>query len=155
VTINLIDENDNKPIYQMDACEATLNEDLSDLTVDKDGNHILGLNIIATDKDISETYSTASIVYELEPPPNNGFTIKTTPSAETGNPVGQLYIEKNKNPFDFESSDTYSFQVRINSFGLFTIEVYDGNKPNTVSLRFLQRIIMERIQISMKNEVVF
>jgi hypothetical protein len=111
VTVILHDENDNKPIFRMESCEATLNEDLSDLEVDEDGNHIIGLTIVATDMDISETYSNASIVYQLKPTLNNGFNLRTTLNEETGNPVGVLYIEKNKNPFDFESNDTYRFEV--------------------------------------------
>jgi hypothetical protein len=111
VTVNLRDENDNKPIFQMDSCEATLNEDLSDLEVDEDGNHIIGLTIFATDMDISETYSNESIIYQLKPALNNGFNIRTTINEETGNPVGVLYIEKNKNPFDYETDDTYIFEV--------------------------------------------
>jgi hypothetical protein len=113
VTINLRDENDNKPIFQKDPCEATLNEDLSDLEVDEEGNHIVGFTIVATDMDISETYSNESIIYQLKPTLNNGFNIRTTLNEETRNTVGVLYIEKNKNPFDYESNDTYRFEVTV------------------------------------------
>ena len=95
----------------MESCEVAFNEDLSDLVTDQSNNHVIDLKIIAKDEDVSSNYSTSSIIYKLLPPLYSGLNIRTITSLETRSPIGELYIEKDKVPFDFEFSETFSVQV--------------------------------------------
>ena len=84
----------------MESCEVAFNEDLSDLVTDQSNNHVIDLKIIAKDEDVSSNYSTSSIIYKLLPPLYSGLNIRTITS-----------LEKDKVPFDFEFSETFSVQV--------------------------------------------
>lgn len=109
-----MDQNDNKPIFQMADCQATFPEDLSSLQLDEIGNHVIDLNIVATDKDISANYSSSSIVYGLSPQSDDGLRIRTIQSEDPqGTTRGELFIDKGKFPFDFERAQQYSIKVSV------------------------------------------
>ncbi len=111
--VELNDQNDNKPTFQMETCEVTLKEDLSDLALDLNGtgNHFIGLPIIATDEDISKEFSSLSIVYGLPPLSYDGLKIMTILDGDKTR--GELYIERGKFPFDFETAASYNIQVNF------------------------------------------
>jgi hypothetical protein len=109
VEVKLMDLNDNKPVFQMEECEATFREDLSDLDTDEYGNRVIKLSLIATDDDYSESYSSPSIVYGLPSQIYDGLQIRTITSEEPRR--GELYIERDKFPFNFEKNDSYTIKV--------------------------------------------
>jgi hypothetical protein len=113
VEVKLMDLNDNKPVFQMEICEATFREDLSDLDTDEYSNRVIKLSLIATDDDYSESYSSPSIVYGLSSQIYDGLQIRTITSEELRR--GELYIERDKFPFNFEKNDSYTIKVSCSS----------------------------------------
>lgn len=99
--INIIDVNDNAPIFELDSYSKTIKEDLSDI---KDDGYKL-VTVSATDGDKSDSLGTPSIRYSLENDLEGGLIIDDKTGVVTVNP--------DKNPFDADTEDGQSVVIEI------------------------------------------